>query len=77
VSAFLGERDGNRAADPTVAASNDRHFVLQFAGAAVLFVLSARPRPHLVFAAGLPSLVLRRLKLLLFWHATSARRESQ
>jgi hypothetical protein len=39
------------------------------------FVLSARLRLHLVLAAGLPALVLLRLKLFLFGHPTSARRE--
>jgi hypothetical protein len=43
----------------------------------MLFVLGLRPWLHLVFSAGLPSLVLRRLKLLFFGHTTSARRESQ
>src|ERR1041384_7573387 len=55
VSAFLSECDGNRATDPTVAASNDCHFVSQLSTAAVIFVLGSRPRLHLVFAAGLPS----------------------
>jgi hypothetical protein len=64
-----------RAADATVAASNDPRIVLQFAAAAMRFVLSAWPRLHLMFAARLPSLVLRRLKLLLLGHATSARRK--
>src|SRR5204863_7367076 len=41
----------------------------QFPAAAMRFVLSAWPRLHLVFAAWSPSLVLRRLKLLLFGHA--------
>jgi hypothetical protein len=37
--------------------------------AAMRFVLSARPRLHLVFATRLPTLVLWRLKLLLFGRA--------
>src|SRR3954454_2225627 len=69
MSAFLGEGDCNRAADPAVAASNDRHLVLQFATPTMRFVLSVWPWLHLVFAARLALLVLRRLKLLLFWHA--------
>jgi hypothetical protein len=77
VSAFLGECDGNSAADAAIAARNDRHLVLQFSTAAMLFVLGSWPRLHFVFAAGLPSLVLRRLKFLLFGHASSARRASQ
>jgi hypothetical protein len=43
---------------------DDRHLALQFPAAAVFYVLGLRPRIHLAFAAGLPSLVLRRLKLL-------------
>src|SRR4030095_5056159 len=52
-----------------------RHIILQFATALMFFVLGPGSRLHLVFAAGLPSLVLRRLKLFFFRHYQSLRRE--
>jgi hypothetical protein len=73
VGAFLGERDGNRAANPAVAASNDRDLLPQLPAAAMFFVLGPGPRLHLVFAAGLPSLVLPRLQFLFFRHGPCAR----
>jgi hypothetical protein len=41
----------------------------------MIFILGPGPWLHLVFAARLPSLVLRRLKLFFFRHNTSVRRE--
>src|SRR6266567_4736507 len=68
VRTFFRKGNRNRAANPAVPASNERHFVSQFSTAAMLFVLGPRGRLHIVFAAGLSLLMLRRLKFLLLGH---------
>jgi hypothetical protein len=75
VGAFFRERDCNGATDPAIATSDDSDFVPQFSAALMFFVLGPGSWLHPVFAARLPSLVLRRLKLLFFRHNTSVRRE--
>src|SRR5207249_1270880 len=57
---------GNRncAANPAVAASDDRNLVPQFSTAPMFFVLCSRSRLHFVFATRLLVLVLSWLKFL-------------
>src|SRR6266403_4539515 len=68
VRTFFRKGYRNRAANPAVPASNERHFVSQFSTAAMFFVLGPWRRLHIVFAAGLSLLMLRRLKFLLLGH---------
>jgi hypothetical protein len=60
----LDKTDVIAAADATVAVRDNRYLALQFSTAPMLFVLGSRPRLHIVFAARLLSLMLRRLKFL-------------
>ena len=58
LGAFARHGDRDRAADAAVAAGDERDLVLQLVRARK-FRLVLRPRPHLVFAAGLVVLLLR------------------
>src|SRR4029453_5278096 len=68
ICAFFGKCDRDRAPNSAVSASDDGDFISQFPAAALIFVNRLRPRFHPVFAAGLPLLMLGRLKLLFFGH---------
>src|SRR5207245_11412438 len=62
------ERNCDRAANPAVATSDDRHFISQFPTAALFFTLGFGPWLHLVFAAWLSLLMLRWLKFFFLGH---------
>src|SRR6266480_4359256 len=56
--AFFGKCDRNRATNSAVSTCDDGDFISQFPAAALIFVHGLRPRFHLVFATGLPLLML-------------------
>src|SRR5207249_9796518 len=68
-------REGNRdrAADSTIAASDECELISQFAAARMFFVLGPRLRLHFVFASRSPLLMLRRLKFLFLGHREISR----
>src|SRR5204863_8597068 len=68
VRIFFCKGTSNCAADPAVAASNDRYFISQFSSTAMCFVLCSRPRFHFVFTARLSLLMLSWRKLLPLGH---------
>src|SRR5437762_5541060 len=70
IGAFFCKGNGNRAANSAVAASNDRHLVLQFSAALMRFILRLGSRLHFMFATGSPSLMLTRLKFLFLGHSS-------
>src|SRR4029453_8284719 len=63
ICAFFGKCDRDRATNSAVSASDDGDFTSQFPAGALIFVNRLLRRCHLVFATGLPLLMLGRLKL--------------
>jgi hypothetical protein len=66
IRAFLREENRDRSADSAIPAGDQRDFVPQLSAADVIAGPGFRPGAHFVFAAGLPFLMLRRAKFLLF-----------
>ena len=73
ISSLRRKSDRHRATDTAIAAGYERDLVLQFSTSPVFFVFRFGARLHFMLAAGLSSLMLRRLEFLFFGHAKKIR----
>jgi hypothetical protein len=66
VRAFFREENRDRASDPAVAPGDERNLVPQLSATDIITGAGFWLRPHPVFAAGLPFLMLRRASFFSF-----------